>query len=104
MRPDEPPDEFPEGIICYLTRKHGGNVHKNGVATLTVKSVDKDAQLSWVADVVDGKELCTEDSPPQWVCWDFHEMRVRPTLYVVDAYWMKSWVAESSVDGENWTE
>jgi hypothetical protein len=31
-------------------------------------------------------------------------MRVRPTYYTIQAAWLKSWVVESSVDGEAWTE
>jgi hypothetical protein len=31
-----------EGIISYLTRKHGGNVHDKGIVTLTSKSVNND--------------------------------------------------------------
>jgi hypothetical protein len=31
-----------DGIIFYLTRKHGGNVHENGIVTITSKSVYKD--------------------------------------------------------------
>jgi hypothetical protein len=32
-----------DGIISYLTRKHGGNVHGKGIATITSKSVMYDA-------------------------------------------------------------
>jgi hypothetical protein len=31
-----------EGIISYLTRKHGGNVHDKGIVTITSKSVHDD--------------------------------------------------------------
>jgi hypothetical protein len=31
-----------EGIISYLTRKQGGNVHDEGIVTITSKSVYKD--------------------------------------------------------------
>jgi hypothetical protein len=31
-----------EGIISYLTRKHGGNVHDKGIVTITSKSVASD--------------------------------------------------------------
>jgi hypothetical protein len=46
----------------------------------------------------------SKDAPGQWICWDFHEMRVRPTHYTIRSYWLKSWVIESSLDGEGWTE
>jgi hypothetical protein len=31
-------------------------------------------------------------------------MRVRPTHYTIRGYSLKSWVVESSLDGEAWTE
>jgi hypothetical protein len=39
-----------------------------------------------------------------WVYWDFGEMRVHPTHYAIDAFRIKSWVLEGSVDGDSWTE
>jgi hypothetical protein len=43
-----------EGIISYLTKKHGGNVHEKGIVTITSKSVyDPELQraLKNVADL-----------------------------------------------------
>jgi hypothetical protein len=40
----------------------------------------------------------------EWVCWNFHEMRVRPTRYTIKTTWMKSWVLEASMDGRRWVE
>jgi hypothetical protein len=31
-------------------------------------------------------------------------MRVRPTHYTINSYQLKSWVVESRLDGEAWTE
>jgi hypothetical protein len=31
-----------EGIISYLTKKHGGNVHEKGIVTIASKSVYDD--------------------------------------------------------------
>jgi hypothetical protein len=96
------------GIISYLTKKHGGNVHEKGIVTITSKSV-YDYQPSYAPENV--AELFTwdstfssEDEPDQWICWDFHEMRVRPTHYTIQALYLKSWVVEGSLDGENWKE
>jgi hypothetical protein len=44
-----------------------------------------------------------EDEPGQWVCWDFREMRVRPTRYTLHAILLKSWIVEGSLDGRTWT-
>jgi hypothetical protein len=44
------------------------------------------------------------DEPGQWICWDFRELRVRPTHYTIKSFSLTSWVVESSLDGEAWTE
>jgi hypothetical protein len=94
-----------EGIISYLRKKHGGNVHEKEIVTITSKSV---GNPKWapknVADLTSGSCFCSNGAPGQWICWDFNEMRVRPTHYTIQTYWLKSWVVESSLDGENWTE
>jgi hypothetical protein len=94
------------GIIAYLTRKHGGNVHEKGIITITSKSLYKDDPKYAAANVADlGLAPCfgSKNEPGQWLCWDFHEMRVRATNYSVTTTALRSWVLESSMDGENWT-
>jgi hypothetical protein len=46
----------------------------------------------------------SDDEPGQWICWDFGEMRIRPTHYTMKAVYPKSWIVEGSLDGANWTE
>jgi hypothetical protein len=92
-----------DGIISYLTKKHGGNVQKKGIVTITSKSFSSEA-LRNVADLASGMYFTSKDEPGQWVCWDFHEMRVRPTHYTLKAGYLKSWVVEGSLDGSSWTE
>jgi hypothetical protein len=95
-----------DGIISYLTRKHAGNVHDKGIVTITSKSVrdDPGRALGNIADLTADSRFCSKDEPGQWVCWDFHEMRVRPTHYTIKAISLNSWVVESSLDFVNWTE
>jgi hypothetical protein len=96
-----------DGIISYLTRKHGGNVHDSAIVTLTSKSVlSDDARYAVrnLADLASQAGFYSKDEPNQWVCWDFHEMRVRPTHYTIKSARLKSWVIESSLDGVNWAE
>jgi hypothetical protein len=92
-----------EGVISYLTRKHGGNVHDKGIVTITSKS-DKYDDVRKVADLTSDWGFMSKNEPGQWVCWDFRELRVRPTHYTIRGSHMKSWVVESSLDGEAWTE
>jgi hypothetical protein len=99
-------DKSLEGIISYLTRKHGGNVHEQGIVEMTSKSCD-DRDGSGVASTVDidfSGLFISKDAPGQWICWNFRDMRVRPTHYTIKAVGLKSWVVEGSVDGERWTE
>jgi hypothetical protein len=104
-----------EGIISYLTKKHGGNVHEKGIVTITSKSVVNDNgryPLKNVADLtsdsgfnsVSDSCFISKNEPGQWICWDFREMRVRPTHYTIKAIYLKSWVVEGSLDGESWAE
>jgi hypothetical protein len=94
-----------EGIIAYLTKKHGGNVHEKGIVRITSKSVSDDPKyaLTNVAHLTSGASFFeSQNEPGQWVCWDFHEMRVRPTHYTIRAWYLKSWVVEGSLGARSW--
>jgi hypothetical protein len=95
------------GIISYLERKCGGNVHDNGKVTITSKSTRGDIPGYAVRNIADVNSSNTwfgsKNEPGQWVCLDFHEMRVRATHYAIHAGPLKSWVIESSLDSVNWT-
>jgi hypothetical protein len=104
--PEAPWPATVEGVISHLTKKHGGNVHEKGIVTITSKSVDDNPRhgLKNVADLTTDSWFSSKKEPAQWICWDFHEMRVRPTEYTIRAYDLKSWLAEGSLDGTTWTE
>jgi uncharacterized coiled-coil protein SlyX len=93
-----------DGIISYLTRKHGGNVHDKGIVTIASKSVSGQYAVRNVAELTSDSRFWSKNEPAQWVCWDFHEMRVRPTHYTIRSWLLKSWVVETSLDREAWTE
>jgi hypothetical protein len=95
-----------EGIIAHLSKELGGNVQEMGIITITAKSVRDDPKyaLKNVADLKSNAPFYSSDEPGQWVCWDFHEMRVSPTNYTIKAQYLKSWVIEGSVDGRTWIE
>jgi hypothetical protein len=105
--PLQDPSSF-DGIISFLTRRHGGNVHDKGIVTITSKSVDSDQYpLRNVADLTSYSYFCSKHEPDQWICWDFHALLVRLTHYAIRYYItsfaLKSWVVEGSLDGESWT-
>jgi hypothetical protein len=96
-----------DGIIASLTTKHG-NVHEKGIVTITSRSVlgdDSKYALQNVAVMKPSSGFTSAGEPFQWICWDFHEMRVRPTGYSLCVQWLQSWVLEGAADGDrNWTE
>jgi hypothetical protein len=96
-----------EGILWHLTTKHGGHVHEKGIVTITSKSFwakNPRYRARNAADFAYDWFFLSEDEPGQWICWDFGELRIRPTHYTMKAHYPKSWVVEGSVDGESWTE
>jgi hypothetical protein len=100
-------DDVLDGIILYLTRKHGGNVHDNGIVTVTAKSVRDDGYtLRNVVHITSLWGFYSKNEPGQWICWDFHEMRVRLTHYTIASAspFLDSWVLEGSLDSIDWTE
>jgi archaellum component FlaC len=98
-------DKSFDGIISYLTRKHGGNVHDKGIVTVTSKSTWDDDSL-WAprnaADLTSRSCFQSKNEPGQWICWNFHKMRVRPTHYSINSGLLKAWVVEGSMDGDGW--
>jgi hypothetical protein len=87
-----------------IQRKHGGNVHAMGIVTVTSASIDSLRNFSNLVDLTNSASLFrSENWPSQWVCWDFHEMRVRPSHYTMDRCSLKSWVVQASLDGKAWT-
>jgi hypothetical protein len=98
-------DSLLDGIISYLTRKCGGNVHENDVVTITSSSVypgEPGDSVSRVADLTSDSFFASNINRNQWVCWDFLEMRVRPTHYTIRAQ-LRNWMIETSVDAQAWT-
>jgi hypothetical protein len=95
-----------DGIIAYLTRKHDGNIHNKGIITITSKSVWSREPTDAVGNLPDfafDRHFKSKNERGQWVCWDFREMRIRPTHYTIKSVCLKSWEIESSLDGIKWT-
>jgi hypothetical protein len=102
------------GIISHLSRKHGGNLHEKGIVTLTSSSIygdDPQYSPTNLADPSSRLIFNSKNAPNQWVQWDFHEMRVSPTQYSIQAHGstrngshLRSWVLEGSLECSSWTE
>jgi hypothetical protein len=103
-----------DGLLSYLSRKYGGNIHEKGIVTITSSSVyANDSQYSPqnLVDPSPGRFFCSSDGAIEWVQWDFHGIRVSPSHYSIQTHnspvgsaHLKSWVVEGSVDGLNWIE
>jgi hypothetical protein len=92
-----------EGIIAHLTQKCRGNVHDAGIVTITSKSITQGA-LRCLADLNSATGSWSNDAPNEWVCWNFGNLRVRPTHYTIYSCWLSSWLLEGSLDGVEWIE
>jgi hypothetical protein len=96
-----------DGIISYLTKKHGGNVQQRGIVVITAKSIWQN-NARWnpqnVADLTSDSPFQSAEGLDQWIRRDFGAMRVRLTHYTIDADGLKSWVVEGWLGGSNWTE
>ena len=113
----EIPGLFPQkldGIIAYLTRECGGNVHDKGIVDVTASSFKKtDTEPKNAAGLALWKDAvyCSREEPNSWICYDFKGRRVIPTSYSVMTnasnrgyIHLKSWVVEVSNDRELWIE
>ena len=98
------------GIISYLTRRCGGNVHKMGVVNITGSSVWGGWHAHFAADLGD-ETSCFQSNNERdsWICYDFKNNRVRPIGYSIRSYdegrghcHPKSWDIECSNDGTSW--
>jgi hypothetical protein len=95
------------GIVAYLTQRHGGNIHHSRIVTITASSVyrdDPNFRPKHVADLGSDTRFTSQDIAGQWLRWDFREMRVRVSHYTIRTCSLKNWVIETSMDGQKWTE
>jgi hypothetical protein len=122
--------EVPDGIIASLARMCGWHVHDQALVEVTSSRVFSNAlnpiestAAKNVADLGASSRFVSvsrskkEDIPHgrnNWLCYDFKERRVVPTHYAIRSYdslgedsdgaHLKSWLVETSVDGQHWWE
>jgi hypothetical protein len=98
-----PPDREAEGIVSYVVWEDR--------ASLTITSKSENGRKHSVDNLYYGLDpkgpsyfLSDNDSPNQWVCWDFSKRRVCPTHYTIESMHNapRSWVVEGSMDGRDW--
>jgi hypothetical protein len=96
------------GIIAFLTRKHGGNVHDLQVVKVSASSWSGNSvhPLKNIVDLATSAHAWTVSEPNQWMCWDFTKYHIQPTHYSIrsEPYIanLRTWVLEGSPDGSSW--
>jgi hypothetical protein len=124
--------DVPDGIIAQLTRECGGNVHDRHLEVTSGSFANGANPHSWAYDNWDdrapknvadmetsscfesGYRFAAEDIPHtrnNWVCYDLKERSIVLTDYTIRTHdddsggeHLKSWLVETSADGENWRE
>ncbi|KAK8839504.1 hypothetical protein M9Y10_031862 [Tritrichomonas musculus] len=110
-----------EGILKYLTRKTGSNIHDNEMIQITTNSKHKDDIHYFIKDpnfyhpknIVDfdkNNEYRSNDAGGAIVCFDFKDKLVQVKQYEIQTCMkdkstshLRNWVIEVSKDGINWT-
>jgi hypothetical protein len=117
--------DVPDGIIAHLTRECGGNVHERKVVRVTSGSFEamvyvEAGSLKNIVDLETDSSFYTSfRSCPEsiahtrnsWLCHDFRKRMIVPTHYAIrtndqspGGLHLKSWLVETSADGETWRE
>jgi septal ring factor EnvC (AmiA/AmiB activator) len=118
-------DDAPlRGIIAYLTKEYGGNVHDQGIVKISSSGAyteQPETSPKVIADLKSKscfvsafrkKDEAIADTPNKWLCYDFKNRRVIVTNYTIRSMYngyvngpnLKSWLIQVSLDGEEWTE
>jgi hypothetical protein len=113
----------PDGIVAHLSRRCGGNVHDRELVGITSSDPAHDdlccaaknaADMETDVCFISAERDCKEDIPNSrnnWICYDFRDKRIVPTHYAIRSWRVmsggshpKSWIVETSEDGESWKE
>jgi hypothetical protein len=92
----------------------GANPHSGAYNNKPEYAAKNAADLETGSDFFSAYRDKKEDIPHtrnNWICYDFKERRIVPTHYTIRtnlngpvSYHLKSWLVETSTDGENWRE
>jgi hypothetical protein len=100
-----------DGVISYLTKKHGGDLVRREIIAATSSTVHQQTFVAANALDLSGKSLmATENVANSWLCYDFKGLAIEPTHYSIrsrynhDANHPRHWTLEESMDGEQWAE
>jgi hypothetical protein len=101
----------PEGIISFLRTPIGGNAFEHKTVDIAAKSVYDGYPALRIAEFDKTDHYCSQNTPGQFVYYDFKTMRVLPRGYSirtqsagVNGSHLRSWVIEAANDLSNWVE
>jgi hypothetical protein len=97
------------GVMGCLFVKCRGNAVDKGLVRVTMKSVSFGQIWESARQFFEPTAALfqSQDSPGQWVCFDFQEIRIKLTGYAIVGDvppLILSWVLEISMDGQNWRD
>jgi hypothetical protein len=95
-----------EGIISYLTRESGGNVHTQGIVSITASS-NYSSQCYQVADYDWSSYWISADTQHSWIKFDFKNRKISLTDYSIKSggqtsHLLVNWSIDGSNDDETW--
>jgi hypothetical protein len=103
--------DFPfDGIISFLTLRHGGNVVDRGIVSVEVSSVRSTYPKRNAVDLNLRTMTATAYEPNSWICYDFKNMEVNVSHYSIrsqtdyNVHHLMNWTVEGSLDQKNWIE
>lgn len=100
-----------DGIMQYLVKETGGNIHDNGTIEITSNSFYSSWEPKKLADL--NCDCCyqAKNESDVFVCFDFKSRRIQLSNYSIKSYTngennmhLRNWTIEVSNNGENWEE
>jgi hypothetical protein len=95
------------GMISHLSSECGGNVHTNGIVSVTASSNHYNA-CHQVVDYDWTSYWNSRSEPNSWIQFDFKNRRILPTRYAIKSdnesgHHLLKWSVDGSNDGTMWT-
>ena len=98
-----------EGILRYLTKKTGSNIHDNGTIEITSNSINGSYHPKRLVDYESTSDYDSLDDGGAYVCFDFKDKQIQLTDYTMksngdnpNGRHLKNWNIEVSNDGKEW--
>ncbi|OHT06397.1 hypothetical protein TRFO_05596 [Tritrichomonas foetus] len=105
-----------EGLFHYLRQKCSRDPHDCGLVTVTSSSIINNSSNYQPENSInpfddDSHMFYSKNQPNQWICYEFHDFQFKLSKYQIRSfnggpnnYHLKSWVLETSNDGQTWHE